>query len=281
MLEIGALALLVAGGAYGLSLYQKGRAHTRWASLLQRVASSLGGRVSTATLFDPPEMRATVGLHVIDVRLRDTEHPGRGVVLAETRLPQGIEMLRLYVGWDVAMLPRGIEHVPEIPFPDAFGLSGRLTVKASDGGVAHRFSEQAAAILVELRDRSSSRAVEVMCRGGTLTLGVHFVQETPASIERILRAADELAQIVEGKAPTAPSPTATTEKVAPVPAAHVSSATCALCTDRDKPGESWVKCNRCGSTYHHRCWLQATGCIASGCQETRSTPIDLSRRAEG
>jgi hypothetical protein len=284
MLEMAALALMLAGGAYGMSLYQKARAHARWASLFDRAASSLGGRASASTMFDAPEMRAVIGGRTIDVRVKDTNHRGRGVIIAESKTGSGSEGLRLYLGWDVWALPQALDHVPEIPFPHAFGLSGKLTVKANDAAAAHRFAENAVPTMIDVRSRAGARALEILCRGGTLQLAVHAMEEKPAAIESVVRANAVLAMAAErclldtartdANATMPPaSPPGMTATKAPEPKAHIT-VICTLCGQTNQRGERWVSCSRCASPYHQRCWLQATGCIAERCQETGSTPLD-------
>src|SRR5215475_429357 len=104
MLEIGALAVLVAGASYGYSLYQKSRAHQRFKVVFEEVARRLGGRASPGTIFDAPELRLAVGGVDVTLKLRGIENPERGVAIIEVPLAgQGAnEMFRLYVGWDVS-----------------------------------------------------------------------------------------------------------------------------------------------------------------------------------
>jgi hypothetical protein len=286
MLEIGALAVLVAGASYGYSLYLKGRAHTRFKVAFEEVARKLGGRTSPGTIFDAPELRLTIGKSQVLLRLRGIEHPDRGVAIVEVPLESSAisDHLRLYIGWDVASVPRGLEHIPEIPFPRV-GLEGRLVVRASDAPLATRFVERTVADLAEMKKDARARAIEVLIRGGSLQLAVHGVRDSSAMLERIVIASLRI-QMLLGDAPEVedarPKPRREPLKEASAPAAdrieapevNAPPVPCALCTDLKKPGEAWVRCGRCRAPYHHKCFLQATGCIEKDCHETRALAFD-------
>src|SRR5207248_8246125 len=142
---------------------------------------------SPGTIFDAPELRLSVGGIDVLLKLRGIENPERGVAIVEAPLPSSpnaaSDMLRLYVGWDVSSVPRGLEHIPEIPFPRV-GLDGRLVVRASDAAIASRFVERATPGLLDIRREARARAMEVLCRGGTLQLAVHGIRDSASGLER-------------------------------------------------------------------------------------------------
>lgn len=362
MLELGAVALLAAGSAYGYALYQRGRAHARFKFALEEIARRLGGRTSAGTLFDAPELRVALGGATVMLRLKGIEQPSRGVAIAETPLGPSFEGLRLYVGWEVSSVPRGLEHVPEIPLPRA-RFEGRLVVRASDAAIATRFVDQVTQALAEAKREARASALEVLCRGGVLQFAVHGIEDSPIMLERVLTVATRMREAIAGDAAGSDRPgeasaaataasaaTETSDGTSPCPdprsgppraeraarsvdpaaaalaearatdapaggsearpgaarngegesgtavagsggaspavavglspppdAAVPSTAPaleCALCGLARKSEEPWVQCDRCGAAYHHRCWAQATGCIAAECQETRAHRLE-------
>jgi hypothetical protein len=295
------LFFLVAGGAAAYSFAAKGRAHARWKPVLDEAARRLGGRASTATMFDAPELRAEVNGLTVTLKLQNiNKAPRRVVSISEASLPEGMSGVRLYFGWDVTRLSRDLEYISEIPFPKAFGLEGRVIVRADDAVVAHHFAERVAIDLVDTRREASAHAVEVLARGGTVRLAVHGLLESAAVVERLVRAT---ARITRSVVESARAPAAAAPKTPPTPPARppsplpipepappksdsiappappppvtptVEAATCGLCGEaRTGPG-AWLRCTRCKTAYHPACWHQATGCVADGCTETRSIPF--------
>ncbi|WP_116224544.1 RING finger protein [Pelolinea submarina] len=49
---------------------------------------------------------------------------------------------------------------------------------------------------------------------------------------------------------------------------------CLLCHYPILEGESWVKCNKCGSSYHTDCWRVKNSCIQRDCNSHRVIPQD-------
>jgi RING finger family protein len=289
MLEIGALAILVAGASYGYSLYQKGRAHARFKLSFEEIARKLGGRASPGTIFDAPELRLMFGDAEVLLRLRGIEHPDRGVAIAEVPLSAGAssDMLRLYVGWDVSSVPRGLEHIPEIPFPRV-GLDGRLIVRTNDAAIASQFIERAVPDLSEVRREARARALEILCRGGSLQVAVHGIRDSAIMLERIVFAALRMRELVQAirkneaparhdpapERPRSPPPPSAPEQASPPPEPPAPAVACTLCAESKKKDEAWVACSRCRAPYHRRCWAQATGCIEKDCPETRALAFD-------
>jgi hypothetical protein len=276
---------LVAGGAAAYQLASKGRAHARWKPVFEDAARRLGGRASTATMFEAPELQADVEGTPVSLRLQNVhKNQRRTVAVAEASLPEGLSGVRLYFGWDVTRLSRDLEYIAEIPFPRAFGLAGRVHVRADDAAVAHRFAERASADLLSLRQESTAEAIEVLARGGSVRIAVHGLSDTAWVIERVVKVAARMAGHVNGavsgrpapepiapRLPTPPPKPPEPEKIEPE---TFEEARCALCSEKRVAKKGWVRCIRCSAPYHEACFLQATGCVADGCSETRSRPAD-------
>jgi hypothetical protein len=288
MLEIGAIVVAAAGGAVGWSMFKKSRAHTRWRAVLEEAAKKLDGRASPATMFDAPELRATVKDVLVTVKLQSIHDPKNGVAIAEAKLPDAAERLRIYVGWDVKKVPPGLEHVPEVEYPRASGLDGKLLVRASDRSIADRFTDAAVIDLVDIRREALAKAIEVIARGGYIHVIAHGLSESAFMVERMVGVTANLVRLVASTLPGAAvadaSRVADAEKIADTgrvadaskvaDASRVADETrCTLCVERRNAGEQWVQCARCRAPYHAACFTQATGCVAEGCSETRAEPM--------
>ena len=276
-------ALAVAGGAIAYKMMKRGEKHARWKDVFEEAANKLGGRASTGTRFDSPELRATVDQISIDVKLKSAyKRTDKGVAVAEASLSGPCTSLRLYFGWDVGPVRRELEYIPEIPFPRAFGLRGRVSVRSDDADLANRFVQHAVNDLSDVRREAEAHGVEILVRGGTFRMAVHGIQRSSWMIERIVTAMTRLVRGVEHFAggslpppsarPLAPVAPRGPDAAVPAPAEEddgsFEEATCTLCTEARKARSGWVRCNRCGAAYHHRCWAQATGCLSEGCEET-------------
>lgn len=274
MIEIVAFAAAGVAGAWAFLLMKRSRAHNRWKGLLEEAATKLGGRASPATMFDAPELRATLEDVTVTLKLRDIHKPESGVASAEARLAGLDERLRIYLGWDVAAAPPGLEHVPELDYGGAAFVEGKVVLRGSDAVIAKRFVELAAIDLVDLRREANARALEVICRGGYLDLRAHGMTESPHMVERLAIVSARLVRLaLEAATGRKLGPGASPSPAAPSPAAPAGDARCPLCMGAQKAGETWVACSRCGSPYHQNCWQQATGCLVEGCDETKSRPL--------
>jgi hypothetical protein len=264
MLEILAAAALLGGGGWFYLLVKRGRAHARWKSVLDQVAKELGGRASPGSMFDAPQLRAELEGLTVTLRLSNIHKTAAsGIARAESKLPDNAGAARLYFGWDVAAAPTDLAHVPDVPATAR--TDGEVIAKADDAALASRFMDRAMIDLIDVRREANAHGLEVICRGGYLTLVLHGIQETAHMLERIVIVSARLAQLVGAIA----SGTALPEGKREVSLDLV----CALC-DEKYDGKPWVKCARCGSPYHRVCFEQAGACLVEGCGETASGPIE-------
>lgn len=267
ILAVAAGAAALGGGGLTWSLVRRGRAHARWKAVLDQVAGELGGRASPGSMFDAPELRAEVDGITVTLKLRNIhKSAAKGSALAESKLPERAGSVRLFFGWDVAAAPPGLEHVPDVESLRTGRVEGAVIAKADDAAVAERFMERAMIDLIDVRREANAHALEVISRGGYLTLSLHGIQETAHMLERIVivsaRLAEMMGQIASGtllEAGESAAPEAT------------SSAVCTVCEAAYSAGEHWVACARCAAPYHRACFEQATACLLD--QETRTRPL--------
>lgn len=276
MLELAAVIALAFGGGLAFTTFRRARRHGAWKRHLAEVSTRLGARSSAGTMFDQPELRAEVAGRTITLRLLEGYgSAGAGRAEAEAPLPETLTAVRLYLGWGVERAPAGLEHVPPVPHGPKAGLEGPLTLLAEDGALASRILEGGALDLIDVRREARARVVELTVRGGYLKLAVTGLVPSPHVLERLVRATGRLAELLEiaargtqlpaGNTPPEPRP-------APAPLA-AAELRCALCVERPRAGERWVRCARCAAPYHQTCFTQATACIEGGCGETRSAPL--------
>lgn len=287
-IALGALAL--GGGGYVAGLMKRGRAHSAWKKTLEEVAEKLKGKASPATMFDAPELRATVDEITVTLKLTDIHKGPSGHATAESELPEGARSVRLYLGWDVPKTPTDMEHIPQIEARST-RVDGEVIMRADDAATGARFMKQAMIDLIDIRREAQSRAMEVIARGGYLKVVMHGVTQTSYMLERLVRTSVKLAKHLEAvsqgtalpageEAPKALPSGEATGGEAPPPQddgakaeALEKDAVCGLCDDHPKPGEHWVRCVQCGTPYHKACFLQANACLS--CGETRSVPAPV------
>lgn len=265
---MGPVTLTLAAVA-GVALYRnmkRGKRHGVWRTALEEAATKLGGRASPGTRFDTPQLRAAVdGIDVTVTVKQAHKSDAHGVAIAETPLAEATRNIRLYFGWDVGSIREEIEHFPEVE--GFIPLEGRTHLRSDHPEVARAFVSHAAKDFSDVRREANAHAVEVLIRGGTLRLAVHGVEQSSWMIERIVTATSRLTRGLEYFAG------------APENARHVVTSApddnprCELCTERRQEGTPWIACARCGATYHQTCWVQATGCLVTGCEETRSRAL--------
>ncbi|MBI2378847.1 MAG: hypothetical protein HYV07_32935 [Deltaproteobacteria bacterium] len=268
------ITVLAIGGAIAYSALGRGKRRAAWAPAIEQARARLLARVSGGS--DTPELRADLDGREVMLQLRAIHSPEQTVAIAETRLSS--EALRLFVGWDVTRVRDDISYIPEVPYPGPQKLSGQVTARADDPAVAERFLVHASSTLLDLRRCSAARALELLARGGLLRIAVHGLAATSLSIERTVTASVELARLLELAASGVELPpiVARPEKsvaVEPASTPKPEPHACALCEGRRTPDGGFVRCKRCGTTYHAQCWRQATGCVAEGCDWIRAEPI--------
>ena len=257
MLELLAVAAGVAvlgGGSWIYSVVKRGNAHARWKPLLDEVARKLNGRASPGSMFDAPELRAELDGLTVTLRLKEI-HKSTAQVLAESRLPESAGAVRLYFGWDVAQAPPDLAHVPRVDSREGIA-------KADDAALAARFFDRAMIDLIDVRREANARALEVIARGGYVTLVLYGIQETTHLLERMLIVSSRLAQTIGAVASgTALPPPKTLDLI------------CALC-DQPHDTKPWVQCARCEAPYHRACFEQAGSCLRPDCGSTQSRPLE-------
>jgi hypothetical protein len=248
---VGAGALALGGGGWAYALMKRGKAHARWKLVLDEVARSLGGRASPGTMFDAPEFRAELDGTTVTLRLRDIHKSAEeGSAHAESKLPESAGMMRLYFGWDVPSAPTELVHVKDVP--PIGGVEGAVIAKAEDAALAASFMERALIDLIDVRREANAHGLEVIVRGGYLTLVLHGIQETPHMLERMVIVSTRLSKLVQ-----------------PGASEQAIDRPCTLC--EAKGGGAWVRCARCEAPYHRACFEQAGSCLVERCGETRSS----------
>lgn len=278
---------------YGVYRYTKrGKAHEQWRAVLDEAAERLGAQASAGSRFDAPQLRATVAGVRVTVTVKEAyDSADKGVVVCEARLANGLEKVRLYFGWDIGKVKTEVEHIKPVNVPHAFGLTGQLNLRADDPDLGRDFFEHALNDVADVRREASAHGMEILVRGGTLRMAVHGIEQSAWLIERSVTATARLLRGVEyycgasdskpARGPNRPASQRTTggnvertmgpDDGTTEGAAH-GTPECTLCSEHRKPDQSWIRCARCESPYHRDCWVQATGCLAEGCAETRATP---------
>lgn len=270
VLAVAAGAAALGGGGLTWSLIRRGRAHARWKAVLDQVADQLGGRASPGSMFDAPELRAELDGITVTLKLKDIhKSAAKGAALAESRLPERAGSVRLFFGWEVEAAPAGLEHVPDVESLRTGRVEGSVIAKADDASIAERFMDRAMIDLLDVRREAGAHALEVVCRGGYLTLTLHGIQETPHMLERIVIVSTRLAKLMDEVAGRETLPAGPSQGGAPM-----SSPICTVCETAGRVGEAWVACAECGAPYHAACFDQATACVFD--QETRARPIEVS-----
>lgn len=270
-------AATLAAGGWVVRRVGKGRVHGDWSERLQEVADRVDGRASPATADDHPQLRAEVRGLTITLELIDIHAGSRGRVQAQVPLPDPNNTCRLYLGWDMLKTPKDVMHMPSVP-PGPTRLEGQVELRADDGTFAERVLNKAALQLMDLRREGQGRAVELVVRGGNLTLVVHGLEPTTSILERSLKVTADLAHLAHeasqgtqlGAGDSDPS-TPTPDE--PGPALPAGELKCELCGEEHQAGEAWVVCAACGAPYHAACFQQATACLVAGCGSTRSQPL--------
>src|SRR6185295_11762513 len=82
------------------------------------------------------ELRSEIDGFTVNTRVEDQR------ITAHARLEEGSEALRIFVGWDVAVVPEGLAHFPEIALPVAYTFAGTMTTRANERELADRFLEK-------------------------------------------------------------------------------------------------------------------------------------------
>lgn len=237
--------LAVAGLGIGVALSRRGRAVGQLPALTE-ASAQIAGRLSAGGA--EPELRAELEGRTVTLKVRD----GGRVGAATTNLPDLANTVRFYFGWDAPSVPAGLDHVKAVEPPNAAIIPGRTTMRADDPGLSARFLEATATLLLELYQGANARGLEVLSRGGYLTLTVHGQGLSAEGITTTMRTASTLAAILDRLVKT-PNALPAGAKVA-----------CALCTDFKKDGEVWVRCEKCQGAHHQDCWRRSGSCGACG-----------------
>jgi hypothetical protein len=243
------LIALVAAGFVARSVIVKSRAKRELGSAVGEAAKRLSARASLGT--DAPELRVELEGFTVTAKLS-----ARGTATASTRLEEGAETLRIFVGWDVARAPDGLAHFPEIALPVAYTFTGNVLTRANERELAERILERIARTLIDLRDTARAKTLSLIVRGGHLELELTGIAEDAEVIEALAKATAAIAGKLTAGERSQPA----------LPAER----RCAACVDRGKEGEVWAKCAKCGGQYHHACFMKAGGCVIPGCGETSS-----------
>jgi hypothetical protein len=301
-----AIAALALGGYWVLRKNQRADRREAWTQVLAEAAERLGGRSSPGSAGDAPSLRATVDQITVTVTIQGHKKPdAEAVAIVEARMAEDFGDRRVYFGWATGPVRPELAHIPEIPFPHAFGLSGPVSVRSDDATLANDFVKHAVKDIADVRQEASASAIEILARGGSFRMAVHGLDRSAWLLERLVTATTRLVRGLEyfggvrreavaldgPSVPTRPAPPASS----PVPDASTEGGIvraeaphsparptakpmareerCGLCQERPSGEARWVRCNRCGTPYHEICWIQATGCLESGCEETRATPL--------
>jgi hypothetical protein len=264
-------AAVFAAGGFAVRRSGQKRVQGDWTKRLEEVAGRVGGRASAGA---HPELRAEVEDLTVTLQLIDIQAGAKGRAQAQVRLPDPDNTSRFYLGWDTTESSQGLEHVPEVP-AGLHSLSGEVQVRADDPTLALRVMKSAALDLADIRQEAQARALELVARGGYLTLIVHGLEPTTGMLERSIKVTGRLAHLVDqaskGTRLPAPSdtPPAESNEASPALAPVPDDARCELCTDG--PTESpWVRCVGCGAIYHELCFQQAAGCLVDSCDSARA-----------
>jgi len=248
--------------------------------VLSEAAARLGGRASPGTRFDRPQLRATVDGVSVTLSIKDAYRKSeKGTAVAEAPLADEARTLRLYFGWDVADIREEILQLSEIGVKSMRILGGKVIVRGDDAKLAAGFLEHAALDLAGIRREAKAHALEILARGGTFRIAVHGIQRSTWMIEHIVTATARLVRGLEffagvpARELEGPPPPRVSTPPFRDDGARFEAASCALCTENRSAHEGWVRCNRCHAPYHERYWVQATGCLAEGCAETRGAPM--------
>jgi hypothetical protein len=231
------IAFLVAAGVAGVVVFSR-RGASNWNALIGEAAARLSGRAS------PPELRALVEGTTINVKIAG---PNRAV--GHAKLEDGSELIRIFIGWDVAAIPQGLEHFPEINLPVAYTFAGTMTTRANDKQVAERFLERGARDLIDLRDSTHSESLALTVRGGHIEIALTGLDQSADSLEKLARTTVALGRRLSFEERSAPA----------LPAER----RCVACMDVG--GDDWVNCEKCNAAYHRACFAKAGGCVAPGC----------------
>jgi hypothetical protein len=234
------IILVLALGGAGFVALSRGSGTSKWKALLEEAAKRLGGRAS------PPELRALVDGLTINTKIAAGER-----AVASTKLEEGTERLRIFVGWDVPAIPEGLAHFPEITLPVAYTFAGAMTTRANEREIADRFLERAARELIELRASTHASTLAVTVRGGHLEIALTGIERTAEAIETLTRTTAALAKRLRFEERSAPA----------LPAER----RCVACMDTGGDEAEWTACGKCGAWYHRACYAKGGGCIVPGC----------------
>lgn len=270
---IAGAAALIAGGLAARRVSKK-KVHGDWSERLTEVAQRVGGRASPATADDHPQLRAELEGLTVTLELIDIHAGARGRVQTQAGLPDPDNTSRLYLGWDALETPKDLTHIPK-QTTGPTRLEGQVELRADDAVFGARVLQGAALQLADLRREGQGRALELVLRGGYLTLIVYGLEPTTAILIRGLEVTARLAHLVDEASRGTQLPAGPSEAPAlPAPASAVDPETrCELCGDTASPDTPWVRCRACGTAYHERCFLQATACLVAGCSGTHADRV--------
>ncbi len=242
---------------------------SHWRRAVEEAATKLDGKASFGAS-NAPELRATVDQVLVNLRLEQIDRAREdGVAIAESRVTGPAEKIRLYIGWDIGSVKNEVAHIPQLHVVQPFGVEGRIMLRSDHPEIAKRFLRHALNDLTDVRREAVASALELKLTGGTLRLAVHGIQQSSWMVERIIIATTRLVRGIVYFAEAGDD----VEDLPSMPMEPAEAIECALCTSARKRDEAWVRCDRCDAAYHRRCWVQATGCLADDCHETRATPM--------
>jgi hypothetical protein len=239
------LLLGVLGGGVGVYLLGRGR-QQRQLPALTEASQRIAGRLSAGSA--DPELRAELDGRTVTLKLSDA---GRQAA-ATTALPDLANTVRFYFGWDAPKVPAGLEHVKSVEPPNATLVAGQTTMRADDPALSARFLEATTVALTDLYQTASAKGLEVLSRGGYLTLTVHGANFSADALTATMATAAQLAAVLD-RLVKSPNLLPAGSKVA-----------CAICTDFKKDGEAWVRCEKCQGAHHLDCWRRVGTCGACG-----------------
>lgn len=178
------------------SMTQKARGEAAWRAVMLEATRALGGGGVTSTP-DGPRFTASRDGTTVALRVRDVRHAARSIVTADVVLPAQAPSARLYLGWGVTAPPAELAHIPELETSARSGFQGRVYLRSDAPAVAERFVHTQAPALVDLRQRASARALEVLVRAGRLHLALHGPPRTVATVLLMVERAAALRRALE------------------------------------------------------------------------------------
>ena len=268
MLEWIALSALELGGA-GVAVLasRRSRSRDRWRDEFEAAARTLHGRPSLGSASDAPQLRAEIDGRAVTLRASvDGKAANERTIAAEIALADAGANLRFVLEAGACEPLGGFEHIPAVEFVSRD--HAKATLRADDEPLARRCIDDAAVDFFDAEREAAARGLRLVIRGGHLTLSLFRARAEARAIVRIARVAVRVAGIAERPHTTAAPRSSETGIVG-------GTLTCGSCGAPSEANDvAWLRCARCGTTYHAACFRNATGCVRDSCDETRSVEVE-------